>query len=275
MNDKEYEKKNEEVVQSVEKPVEKPEKKYNDLGSMIADENFSAFIKKMTEYEGTEDLTILQEHQHGLPSELDEILLKIPKYLLKKSEDKIEYYEGALEALDILLKNGANPNAVFKNGKTPFMAACEIEKFEVVKKLIDNPLNPANIEQGDGMGNRPLMYATLAEATEVMDFLVKECNVNMDFQYILSHQQTVFHYACGQALEKSVDKLIELGANPLIRDNFETLPGEAIPAFDEDIHEENEFEPEELEKWDQLFNKMCEYTQSYKNQKQTTKKLIF
>lgn len=249
---------------------------YDSLGSMIKSGDFPACIEKLKELKGTDDMEYLQLHQHGLPSELDELLLRLPAFIYKADESgKKSLHEGVVETVNLLLELGANPNAVFKNGVTPFMTACEVETADLAKLMVNNKTMPVDLEQGDGKGNRPLFYATLAEATEVMDFLVKDCQVNVDFQYILSRQQTVFHYACGQAKEKSIDKLIELNANPTLRDNYENLPAEMIPAFDEEIHDEDDITPEELKKWDSLYEKMVTYTKQFENNKKVSKKLNF
>lgn len=251
--------------------------KNNDLQKMLVSSQFTKLIEALKEMEINETMYLLKERIEGLPNKLEEILFTIPSYLFKVDEDDnktVEYHEGALELIQILLDNGANPNAVFNNGMTPFMKACELSKNDIVKQYLANESNPARINQGDGKGNMPLFYATMAEATDVMETLVNEYKDNVDHRSILTYQQTVFHYACGHAKEKSIDKLIELKANPLLRDTYEQLPAQLIPEFDEDLHDIKDFTQEEIDKWDNLFKKMEIYTKNYKN-KEPARKLNF
>lgn len=253
-------------------------KKYKSAGAALTKQDFKGLIDYLKEAEISGDIERFQLMPDGLPSELDKLLFALPKHILKLNEDDeptTELCEYAKEAIDTILYYGADPNASFNNSITPFMKACEINNSILVKKLLENPNKPANIALADGHGNRPLFYATMAEATEVMDYLVKECNVNVNFQSVLSQQQTVFHYACGHAKEKSIDKLIELGANPCMRDNYENLPAELIPSYDEDIHEEGEISEEDLALWDSLFEKMKVYTKSFEQKHIATKKKVF
>lgn len=253
-------------------------KKYKSAGAALTKQDFKAFIDYLKEAEMSGDMKDFQLMPDGLPSELDKLLFALPNYILKKNEEDektTELCEYGKEAIDTLLYYGADPNANFKNSITPFMKACEVNNAVLIKKLIDNPIKPANIALADGQGNRPFFYATMAEATNVMDHLAKDCQVNINFQYILSQQQTVFHYACGHAKEKSIDKLIELGANPCMRDNYENLPAELIPTYDEDIHEEGEISDEDIELWDKLFEKMQVYTKTFEQKNISTKKKVF
>lgn len=253
-------------------------KKYKSAGAALTKQDFKGLIDYLKEAEMSGDIVDFQEMPEGLPSELDKLLFALPNHILKYNEEgdvTNELCDYAKEAIDTILYYGADPNASFKNSATCFHKACEINNITLIKKLIENPIKPANIALADGHGNRALFYATMSEATDVMDYLVKECNVNMNFQSALSQQQTVFHYACGHAKEKSIDKLIELGANPCMRDNYENLPAELIPSYDEDIHEEGEISEEDLALWDNLFEKMKIYTKSFEQKNIATKKKVF
>lgn len=226
----------------------------------------------------------------------------------KSEEDtKVELAPYFLEVVDFILRNGANPNTPVINGITPFMIACTINNADVMKKMVENPytyldLNTfenvtqkADVNKGDGRGNRPLYYATMTQATEVMDVLVNKYNVNINEQFFLGENKTVFHHLCqnfGDNIiveadgltfkqgfnidkNKALDKLIELQADPTILDNYENMPEQLVPTFDEEIHSEGDVSPEDLKIWDDAYEKVGNYRKNYEATVKVSRKLVF
>ena len=106
--------------------AEKPKaKQYKSLGAMIKDGAFDVFIKDFPEMQKSGDLKDLFK---GEITKFDELLFQIVKYLIvkevqkdpvtqeEKSVDTGILKENALEALQLMLDSGANPNAYMKNG---------------------------------------------------------------------------------------------------------------------------------------------------------------
>lgn len=298
---------------------------YNSLGEMAKAGDYPLLLEKLQQYEGTDDMKILTSLDDRPYSELEELLFRMSRFALKpqKKEDneetllndilindiqnnKKELYTGFLEVVDIILKNGADPNRVIVNGITPFMMACTVDNPDFMQKLLNNPYKyedlktgeyvykKADLNMGDGKGNRPFYYATMSGALSVMDVLAKEYNVDIDQQYFLSENKTVFHYVCQNFTDKVtvdpdgltytmgnenkefiIDKLIELGANPTLLDNYENLPEELVPTFDETIHSAEDVTEEEIALWDKVYEKIGNYRKAYENNNTNKHKLVF
>ncbi len=220
-------------------------------------------------------------------SEFDDLLFYFPQYAcktIKKEDGSVELtkelHPKAMEFLEFALKNGANPKAYMKNGENCFLKACEIPNTSILEYLIDNKYNKIDLTHTDGMGNNGLYYATLAEATDVMEMLVNRFGFDINHKNFLSNNETCLHYACGHMKEKSVDKLLDLGADPTTLDNYGMKPYEMIlAAYDEDVIDEyDQNDPEdmqELQKSKELYNKMEEITKVYAANKKSKLKTKF
>jgi hypothetical protein len=314
------------------------EKQYNSLGEMIKERDFQTLYNKLVQYEQTPDqpemkqLSQIQTHC----SELDLMLFNIARFATPKqtkkqkmkeeneveddfldtilTDDNLEITDSkaklmpfVLEVLDVLLRNGANPNVAIVNGVTPFLAACTVNNAEFMEKLVNNPYKTmdlktgeyiyfqADIEQGDGKGHRPFYYATMSQATDVMDVLVNQYQVDPNFQYMFYDNKTAFHLVClnladevkldpdgltfiateGETKDKAIDKLIELNVDPTILDDYENVPEECVPVFDDEIHDEGDITEEELKMWDNTYEKIGNYRKAFEANHKTTHKLSF
>ena len=266
--------------------AEKPKaKQYKSLGAMIKDGAFDVFIKDFPEMQKSGDLKDLFK---GEVTKFDELLFQTVKYLIvkevqkdpvtqeEKSVDTGILKENALEALQLMLDSGANPNAYMKNGETTVLKLCEINNIEPLKLVINHKKNPGNIKHEDGIGNDALFYATMAESMVCIDFLVKELGFDVNRKNFLAKDQTALHYACGNLKESSVDKLLELGANPLLKDMYGFKPVDTLtPAYDEEVREEFSEVPEELPKYDMLYQKMLIVTKEYEEKNPIKRKVKF
>ena len=78
---------------------------------------------------------------------------------------------------------------------------------------------------------------------------------NPNEKNIINEEQTSLHYACGQAIKPSIDKLIELGADLSLRDSAGRTHFDMMAFIkDEEVREEYSDEPEMLAKWDEAYD---------------------
>ncbi len=268
--------------------TEKKVKNYKSLGQMLKNGDFEALLNDLQAMQKTDEFKNFIKTTEKKPiSEFDDLLFYFPQYSCKTTEDEEgkliltnELQPRAIEFLEFCLKNGANPNAYMKNGENAFLKSCEIKNTDVLDYLLNNPYVSVNIKHGDGMGNNALFYATMSEATEVIEYLVKKCDFDINHKNFLSNNETCLHYACGHGKEKSFDKLIELGASPILTDSYGYKPVEMIMAgYDEETIEEFDLnDPEdvaELKKWKEFYEKVSTITNKYTAENKPTKKLKF
>lgn len=271
-----------------EPSVEKGKKRYKSTGAILKAGDFEALMEDLQEMKDKDNFKEFNKRTNKDPiSQFDDLLFYFPQYAVKYEKNKDgememtrEILPGAMETLKFMLENGANPNAYMKNGENTYLKACEVPNAEILGYLINNPYQKVDLTHTDGMGNTGLWYATMAQSTDVIEYLVKECGVDINAKNFLSNDQTVMHYACGHGKEKSFDKLIELGANPTIKDIYGYEPFEMIlPAYDEDtIDEYDQNDPEdvaELQKWKVFYDKVVNITQEYKKAHKTKLKTKF
>jgi hypothetical protein len=255
----------------------KPKKTYKSLGAMLKAGDFTTLLENLEQMKQSEELKSFAKTTTQNPiSEFDDLLFFFPQYSVKQEKNEKgemiltnEILPGAMDFLKFALENGANPNAYMRNGENTFLKACEVPNAEIVGYLVNNPFIKLDLTHTNGVGHNGLMYATLAQSTDVIEYLVKECDFNVNNKIFLSHNQTVLHYACGNGKEQSFDKLIELGANPTIKDSFGYQPYEMIlGAYDEEsIEEYDPKDPEdmaELATWKKLYDKVVSVTENYR-----------
>ena len=241
-------------------------KVYRSLGQMVKEGNFDKLLETLKESKDDERyINSLLSKKDGY-SELENLLYFIPQYSLDENK---KLKEKVLDVIDYIIALGTDVNTIFKSGITVFMQACQYSNKELLEHLMK--VSDINLDQGDGRGARPLFYAVMGENVDVIEFLVKEKNVNMDQKMILLEGKTVFHNACMEMKEKSILKLMELGARPDIYDDYENLPCELIPTFDEEIYSEEDKDEEFFAKCDQVFEITQAYYKEYKKEKQKKK----
>lgn len=241
-------------------------KTYRSLGQMVKEGNFEKLLETLKESKDDEKyIKSLLSKQDGY-SELENLLYFIPQFSMDENN---QLKDKVLDVVDYIVALGTNPNTIFKSGITVFMQACQHSNKEFVEHYLK--IADVNLDQGDGRGARPLFYAVMGEKTDIMEFLVTEKNVNMNQKMILLEGKTVFHSACMEMKEKSILKLMELGARPDIYDDYENLPCELIPTFDEEIYSEEDKDEEFFNKCDQVFEISQKYLQEYKQNKQKKK----
>lgn len=214
--------------------------KYKSGGEMVKVGDFDAIKALLERHKETDNCKKLKDTEDRIMSELDALLWYAPKYNKNKQQKDI---------IKLLLEYGANPNCSDASGVTPIITAAGWNDLETFKLLINNGADP---KKCDHSSFSPLYYAIKEESIDIIDYIVKECNIDIDEIDPISGK-TVFHYAAYACLQKTIDKLIELGADPTIEDMIDdAIPSEMVPD-----DKENE----------ELFVKLEEYRAKYKNGK--------
>lgn len=263
-------------------------KSYKSLGAMMKAGDYETLLADLEEMKSNGTLKdFLKTTSQNPISEFDDLLFFFPQYACKtikkddgEEEKTNELFPKAMDFLEFSLKNGANPNAYMKNGENCYLKACEIKNTTVLDYLINNQYNPVDLTHTDGKGNNGLFYATMAESTEAIEYLVNSCNFNINEKNFLSNDETCLHYACGHGKLKSFDTLISLGANPTILDSYECPPHKMImPGYDEETIEEfNMEDPEdlkELKMWTEFYQKALAVHDKYDSENKPKLKTKF
>ena len=135
---------------------------------------------------------------------------------------------GDLQASEILLNNGADPNIQCSMGETPLYEAVDMEKINHVKLLLKHGANP-NISQIDGL--TPLHLAVKRQNLFIVKVLLKyKANPN---QVSTLYKQSPVHLA----IKNSVDSMILLilvnaGGSLILEDKFNKKPIDYINSED-------------------------------------------
>ena len=127
---------------------------------------------------------------------------------------------GILNATELLLNNGADPNIQSSIGETPLYQAVEMEKVSHVNLLLQKGANP-NISQIDGLS--PLHLAVNRQNILIIKELLKY-NANPNNKTIL-YEQTPLHFA----IKNNVDPmilliLVQYNGSLIIKDKFGKRP---------------------------------------------------
>ena len=127
---------------------------------------------------------------------------------------------GILDATELLLENGADPNIQSSMGETPLYQAVEMEKVSHVQLLLKKGANP-NISQIDGLS--PLHLAVNRQNILIIKELLK-FNANPNNKTTL-YEQTPLHFA----IKNNVDPmilliLVQYNGSLIIKDKFGKKP---------------------------------------------------
>ena len=127
---------------------------------------------------------------------------------------------GIINATELLLNNGADPNIQSSMGETPLYQAVEMEKSAHVNLLLKKGANP-NISQIDGLS--PLHLAVNRQNILIIKELLKY-NANPNNKTIL-YEQTPLHFA----IKNNVDPmilliLVQYNGSLIIKDKFGKRP---------------------------------------------------
>lgn len=127
-------------------------------------------------------------------------------------EEVVDGYTSTIQTL--IRKSGVDVNSRAPNGgKTPLHVACEVGREDVVNVLINNN---ADIHATTDEGFTPLHVAAIYDHPDLIDILAKTGgNVNAQNKV----GTTPLHEAAARGKKNAVVKLLELNANPSIKDN--------------------------------------------------------
>jgi len=120
--------------------------------------------------------------------------------------------KGNSDALLLLLKRGASPDALAEGGMSALMFAAEGNDLILVKMLV---LNGANLELSDEEGTTPLLIAVLNGHFDVAHFLLEK---GADPDHRDSYKGSALLYAAAMNDYKIADLLLFFGASDSISD---------------------------------------------------------
>lgn len=213
-----------------------------------------------------------------------------------------------LESVDLLLKLGANPNATIINGITATILSATVNNPELLKTLINNPHEFQDYDTGkfinlrgdvtaqDNKGHDLLYYAAISNSLTTLEYLVKEQGLDMNRQMFFYENKTLLHLLC-QGLNESptlsisgydfeldvvphtqpaIEKLIELGVNATLVDNYGNLAEMDVPyESDEENYKEEEMPEETKNNWEEVFQLVGNHRKYQEINKAPTYKLNF
>jgi ankyrin repeat protein len=116
-----------------------------------------------------------------------------------------------VQKLDEVLSNGFNPNSSDCNRKTLLLYACERNRINSIRLLLQYGVNP---DICDNTGNYPLIESTLNEYTECFTLLLEYADA--DISNIKC--ETALSIACRYEYTHLIDLLLLYGANANIAD---------------------------------------------------------
>lgn len=122
------------------------------------------------------------------------------------------------EIIKVLLENGADPDALDKNGFTPLLLAASVGFASAVELLVDNE---ADLDVRTPDGNDPLHLGALDGANDVIDILL---NAGMDVDEKNATGNTPLNIAASRSHPDAVALLLKRGANPNIPDQDRCYP---------------------------------------------------
>ncbi|MBF0196201.1 MAG: ankyrin repeat domain-containing protein [Planctomycetes bacterium] len=112
------------------------------------------------------------------------------------------------EAVDMLLKMGANPNTLSSSKLSPFHYAIKRAPLSIIKKLLKNG---ADLKLANADGWSPLHIASAHDRVEVVDFLLAQ---GADVKALSNAGGTALHEASVSGSRELILLLLKNGVNP-------------------------------------------------------------
>ena len=249
------------------------QKKYKSLGEMIKNGDYVSLLEKLKSMNEKEFKNITSTSEENPISQLDNLVFFIPDYVYKKTEEGVntqEKHPGLFEFFKWSLEQGANPDSSIKYGVSCFLKSCTLPDPEIVKFILDNN-SSTNLKQQDGRGKDALMYSVEHNSEEVFDFLINTNEFDINKKYIFLNNKTILHTACVTANELMIDKIISLGGDLTLIDDYENTPCEMIPTEAEHHLDPEELTAEKIIQWEDLYKRLGDKTIEQKEVKKTKK----
>ena len=129
---------------------------------------------------------------------------------------------GNLDIAKMLIKNGANIDAIDNKGERPIFIAVKANNFEMVKLLIDNG---ANLDYEDDTRNSIMHYAAeiIGDDIKILDYLIRNSSDSAVYS-INDREQTPLHLSAKSGNAKAAKLLVENGADRDAVDNAQQTP---------------------------------------------------
>eukprot|EP00026_Physarum_polycephalum_P007008 Phypoly_transcript_07061.p1 GENE.Phypoly_transcript_07061~~Phypoly_transcript_07061.p1 ORF type:complete len:507 (+),score=91.87 Phypoly_transcript_07061:109-1629(+) len=168
--------------------------------------------------ERTKLLAVLQDRARITGPEMDKLIGEFPKWLTRPIDPakrtllhlicgaRKEEEEGLQKPVEFLLNQGADPNALDVQGKTPLHYACANGLAKSVQILVKQKGIKLNIKDYDSYAT-PLMRACYSLQVEIIPILVA---AGADVRIPNAHDFTPMQYVRGYALEGSNPKCEEI-----------------------------------------------------------------
>jgi ankyrin repeat protein len=140
---------------------------------------------------------------------------------------KAQYHE---EIVDLLLKNGANPNIADNDGNSPLFSLCggsfAYWSTKAAKLLI---ANGAHVNHHNNNGDTPLHKAAKGHNEMIKllfdnGALINARDLGGDTPLLKASMMSAFTYNDNYAREKTVELLLDLGADPNIANHLDQTP---------------------------------------------------
>lgn len=200
----------------------KSSKKKIDLEALVfaVEKRNIELVKSMFDSSGKLNL----KNRHGANALIKAVSLdqiEIVKLLIKVGADVNFTYDGevalyyvtSIEMLDLLLKAGANPNALDRNNASPLIrilqGKCKQKNslVEMVKLLLDSGADP-NLQ--DRLGFSTLMMAIISKREDIVTLLIQ---AGANLEITTTDRETALVVAVNKRAINIIKQLIEAGAN--------------------------------------------------------------
>ena len=119
---------------------------------------------------------------------------------------------GKVKVVEVLVKYGADVNAISDSGSTPVRSACFMTHLDIVKLLV---MHNADIQRPNDNGGTCLINSV--QSVELCEFLLQNgANVNaQDIQ-----KKTALHYAIQEHRFETTKLLLKYGADPFLQSKY-------------------------------------------------------
>lgn len=214
--------------------IENKRKKYKGLGEALRRQDFEYFENELknwrendtSEFHALKKRISSSEGQEGFATELDALLHLFPKHVLDKETNEI--LPKVKECFELLLELGAEPlleiKGYYKVNDKAYLTNMVRESAKLPKKDFLEYLFSLKlwkkIQDTESQGETDLLQnAIVGNSADCIEYLIKEQGFDVNKEYFFERNATPIFFACNYASKEAFDKLLELGADLLIKDD--------------------------------------------------------